>query len=371
MSEIEKAKIYHVSGPVDRPQRSGEGIAVMFNPANLKVTLANAIGENQRGGNSRAAQYIDKSSSSLTVELIFDSSIEFDQRNSVRKDVRQYTGQIANEFMKQERVGNKDAEPKRCMFVWGTFKFVGIMESFDETLDFFSKEGTPLRSTVSIKMTESRFQFESEPAKEARRRTPRLGRDNESPHEANQGAGQNPKDWRDTSMYNGVESPRMPSASSMAVPSMSAGASFSAGISGGAAIGMSAGAGIGVGGGAGIGGGIGGAVSMTGSASFSAGAGLSVTNSVSISKATPAFSFGASSSLGSTIPGAFSPNTKVSVGVTAGGIVAAMKQSSTPSASTNSFTKTNNARTTQTRSARVSAQFTLTSKGAKGSVGFD
>ena len=138
MSEIEKAKIFNVSGPVDRPERSGEGISVMFNPSTLKVTLANSLKENERSGNSRAAQYVDKSSSSLSVELIFDSSIEFDQRNSIRKDVRIYTGEIANEFMRQPGEGDENAEPKRCMFVWGTFIFVGIMESFDETLDLFS-----------------------------------------------------------------------------------------------------------------------------------------------------------------------------------------------------------------------------------------
>ncbi|MCE3253950.1 MAG: hypothetical protein K0Q67_2970, partial [Cellvibrio sp.] len=304
MSEIEKAKIFNVSGPIDRPERSGDGISVMFNPSTLKVTLANSLKENERSGNSRAAQYVDKSSSSLSVELIFDSSIEFDPRNSVRKDVRQYTGAIANEFMKQPNEGDENAEPKRCMFVWGTFIFVGIMESFDETLELFSWEGTPLRATVSIKMTESRFQFESDDAKHARRNTPRLGRDSASPQQANQDAGQDSKNWRDTSMYNGVESPRMPSTSALAVPSLSASASLSASVGVSAGVGFSAGASMGasagIGGGIGVGAGIGAGASLGGGLGISAGisASASVGVSAAMMKSTPAFSFGASSSIG-------------------------------------------------------------------------
>jgi Contractile injection system tube protein len=239
MPDIEKAKLYHVTGEIDRPERSGDGISVMFNPTSLKVTLANSLKENERNSNSRAAQYVDKSSSTFTVELIFDSSDQYERRGTVRKDVRKYSGVIANEFMKPEAVGDEDVEPKRCMFVWGTFLFVGIMESFDETLDFFSWEGTALRSTVSIKMTESRFQFESEDAKRARRDTPRLGRDNASPSQANTDAGQDEKNWRDTSMYNGVESPRSPT-SGLAVPSASMSAGLSASV--GASASFSAGA---------------------------------------------------------------------------------------------------------------------------------
>lgn len=393
---IEKAKLFHVSGPIDRPERTGAGISVMFNPSSLKVTLANAIGENQRGSNSRAAQYVDKSSSSLTVELIFDSSIEIeeqlteDQQSTidVRKDVRKYTGEIANEFMKQESVGDKQVEPKRCMFLWGTFKFVGIMEGFDETLDFFSWEGTPLRSTVSIKMTESRFQFDSEAAKEARRRTPRLGRDNEAPHEAATSAGQDPKNWRDTSMYNGVESPRMPSSSSLAVPSLSASAGLSAsvgasagmGISGG--VGFSASAGIGASAGfsasAGFGGGISGSagigISAGVSASASVSGGLSASvSSASIMKSTPAFSFGASSSIGTGIPGAFSPNTKISGGLTAGNLLAISVSEGGATRSSTRVTSGYVARTQTSSRVSATASVQVTTKGVKasGSLGFD
>jgi hypothetical protein len=377
MSEIEKAKIFNVSGPIDRPERSGDGISVMFNPSTLKVTLANSLKENERSGNSRAAQYVDKSSSSLSVELIFDSSIEFDPRNSVRKDVRQYTGAIANEFMKQPNEGDENAEPKRCMFVWGTFIFVGIMESFDETLELFSWEGTPLRATVSIKMTESRFQFESDDAKHARRNTPRLGRDSASPQQANQDAGQDSKNWRDTSMYNGVESPRMPSTSALAVPSLSASASLSASVGVSAGVGFSAGASMGasagIGGGIGVGAGIGAGASLGGGLGISAGisASASVGVSAAMMKSTPAFSFGASSSIGTGIPGAFSPNTKNCAGLTAGSIMAVSVGAGGVTTGSSRATSKSFSTTGVKGSARASVKIGPRGVKTSGSLGFD
>ncbi|ACE85729.1 hypothetical protein CJA_3050 [Cellvibrio japonicus Ueda107] len=315
----------------------------MFNPASLKVTLANSISENQRNSNSRAAQYVDKSSSSLTVELIFDTSMGPESDKKKLEDVRQYTGKIANEFMKCDKVGDKNAKPKRCMFIWGSFKFVGIMESFDETLDFFSREGMPLRATVSIKMSESRFQFESDAAKKAKQNTPRLGRGSDAPHQAASDAGHDPKDWRDTSLYNGVESPRMPGGDGLAVPGMSASASLGANLGGsvGGSVGigasMGASAGLGMGGGLGIGANAGSGLSLGGSFSAAAsisgnigggiGAGANVGGlslsaaSASVNLSPPAFRFGASSSLGTSIPGAFSVNTRECSGLTAGSLL--------------------------------------------------
>lgn len=365
--DIEKATLFTVSGPIDNPKRGSKSIKVMFNPTTLKVTLANSLKENERSGNTRAAQYVDKSSSSLSVELVFDSSMDTDEGTiseagklkeiDTSKDVRKFTGAIANEFMKQEKVGDKNAEPKRCMFVWGTFAFVGIMESFDETLDFFSWEGTPLRATVAIKMTESRFQFMSNEAKEAARQTPTLGANSDTPHSA----ARQPKEWRDTSMYNGVESPRMPSSSALAVPSMSASASLSANMNMTATVGMSATAGFS------SSAGISGSAIIQGSAGMSGSIG-GVMNTAPIMKSTPAFSFGASSSIGTGIPGAFSPNTTISAGLTAGSLIATAA--------------TNNARTQITRSnpntpgkitarGRSSVSFSPAGIKASSSLGFD
>ncbi len=277
-----KAKLYTVSEPLDRPVEQlieGEqSVDVQFNPSTLKVSLSNSLKENERSGNSRASQYIDKSSSSLTVELTFDTSdfpLESVEEGSSRAvDVRSKTRPIAETFMAPEGEEEEQQAPRRCLFQWGSFAFVGIMESFDETLEFFSPEGTPLRAVVALKLSESRFQFRSQEAAEASRETPTLSSSAPDSPVAKTAAeqGKSEKDWRDTAMFNGIESPRLPSASALAVPKLSAGAGLSA------------------------------------SASASLGGDLSGGAAPKLTP--PAFKFGASASLGTGISGAFASNSK-------------------------------------------------------------
>jgi hypothetical protein len=378
MSDLELAKLYTVSEPLDRPVSEltqGEtAVNIQFNPTTLKVSLANSLKENENSDSNSAAQFIEKSSSNLTVELVFDTTDSYlvpDPGNSENNidlkdtDVRLLTRQIAVNFMASDSVGDDSVEPQRCLFAWGAFAFVGIMESMEETLEFFSPEGIPLRATVALKLAESRFQFRTEEAEAAERDTPTLSNATNSVAEANSASDKDEKDWRDTAMYNGIESPRAPGGGSLSVPSAAAMASLKAsasigvgagaGISGGFSAGIGAGTGIGIGGGlsAGIGvgigagvsagisagagagisgglgasvgggiggglsGGIGGGLSSSMDISSSLGGGLSASTNIS----PPAFSFGASSSLGTSIPGAFSADISSGGGISAGSIV--------------------------------------------------
>ena len=370
MSDLELAKLYTVSEPLNRPVSEltqGEtAVNIQFNPTTLKVSLANSLKENENSDSNSAAQFIEKSSSNLTVELVFDTTDSYlvpDPQNSGNTvdlkdtDVRLLTRQIAVNFMASDSVGDDSVEPQRCLFAWGAFAFVGIMESMEETLEFFSPEGIPLRATVALKLSESRFQFRTEEAEAAERDTPTLGSAADSVSDANASAKKDEKDWRDTAMYNGIESPRAPGGGSISVPSAAATASLKAsasigagagiGISGGFSAGIGAGAGIGIGGGlsAGIGAGISGGVSagfgVSGGAGAVAGVGgglgsgisgglsssmefsssLSGGLSASTNLSPPAFSFGASSTLGSSIAGAFSPDIATGGGISAGSIV--------------------------------------------------
>ncbi len=427
--DMERARMYRVDGPLDRADVDLDSkIEVQFNPTTLKVGLANSLKQNERDQSTRASQFIEKSSSNLTVELIFDTSDSYlvadassDQEGAQKDlkdtDVRLLVKKIARTFLYNPDVGDENVEPQRCLFVWGAFAFVGIMESLDETLDFFSPEGMPLRATVSLKLNESRFQYLSTDAAEAQQTTPTISNAPATVDEAVDDAGGsgNNEDPRSTAMYNGVESPRNPGGGALSVPTPSAsanlkaaaslgagagvgggisggfgaglGAGFSAGagfgLSAGLSLGISASAGIGIGGGisagAGISGGFGAGASMGGgisggisggidaSTSLSAGisanvsAGLNSAASVSVSP--PSFSFGASSSLGSSIPGAFSADFKSPSGLCAGAIVsggAVMREES--------FSLS---QSTGSASLSASASVSGASASAKAQVGFD
>lgn len=73
MIAIERGKLIPVNGENDSPDLEN-AVDVQFNPTTLKVSLSNTLKQNERNGSSRSAQFVDKSSSNLTVELIFDTT---------------------------------------------------------------------------------------------------------------------------------------------------------------------------------------------------------------------------------------------------------------------------------------------------------
>lgn len=305
MINPERGKLIPVTGNNDNPDLAN-AVDVQFNPSSLKVSLSNTLKENKRNGNSRAAQYVDKSSSSLTIELFFDTTLG-DADIAEGSDVRLLTKRIADKFIKPVASGNRKLAPKRCLFQWGAFEFLGLVASFEETLDFFSPEGRPLRASVALSLKEDRYQFRNKHVDQAARKTPTLtstgnansNNDNNNPdgngaNRPNQnsspvpgGSNNKPGNWRDTALFNGVENPRLPSASVLAVPKLSAGAS----------IGLNAGI----------------------KTSIATSLGASV--SVGTKSSGPAFNFGSSASLGTGIAGAFNVSGESSAGLTAGSLI--------------------------------------------------
>lgn len=370
MIHPERAKLVPVTGNNDNPDLPN-AVDVQFNPSTLKVSLSNTLKENKRNGNSRSAQFVDKSSSSLTVELIFDTtyidasadevyrtraSEEGRSREAIEagSDVRLVTKRIADAFIKPVSSGNKLKAPSRCLFQWGAFEFLGMIQSFQETLDFFSPKGRPLRATIALQLTEDRYQFRNAQAAAEEQRTPTLtstgNTENDDPNQNTSpvpgDSGNGPGNWRDTALFNGIESPRLPSASILAVPKISASASI--GVSGG--IGASVSARVGIQG------------SISASASATAGVGGSVKASINVTP--PAFKFGASTSLGTGIEGAFSP-TGASPNLSAGSLISGGAQlRGGGKASSSPSTSSSLVKLKPKLSAKASAS-------AQGSVGFD
>ena len=145
-----------------------------------------------------------------------------------------------------------------CLFLWGTFQFTGLVDSYNETLEFFSASGVPLRASVSLSLTENRYKIDNMP-----KRTPGVAQPLPAGSligPALTASGIDPGDWRASALISGLETPRFAGAGSVTVTS---GAGFAAAAGAGGASGMG-------------------------------------------------FSVGASASLGTAIPGAFS----ASIGVT-------------------------------------------------------
>jgi hypothetical protein len=120
-------------------------IPVHFNPASLQFTLANTL---ERKGN-KPQQFVKESKAQLTMELVFDTTDE--STNVCTK---------TEEIAKLMEPG-KDKVPPVVTFDWGEFTFRGIIDSYKETIDFFSPEGLPLRCTVNLSMSRQEKVFDS------------------------------------------------------------------------------------------------------------------------------------------------------------------------------------------------------------------
>lgn len=137
---VQKAVFTPQSGP-----QQGQGITVHFNPTSLQLSIANTLGASGESGDTK--QYVTGSSATLTMELTFDTT-------DVGTDVRGATQRIAS-LMEPD-----DARiPAIVKFEWGTFVFQGMVQSYQETIDFFSPSGVPLRAKVNLSMARQEAVF--------------------------------------------------------------------------------------------------------------------------------------------------------------------------------------------------------------------
>lgn len=140
---------------------------VQFNPETLKVSFSNQVvaPENAKGdskprpGDQRgnaAIQYVGKGATKLSVQLWFDVSAETGQSE---RDVQQLTSKVAYFITpKPSQLDKNTFLPPSVRFAWGTFQFDGIMESMEESLEYFSAEGVPLRAGVTISLAKQEIQ---------------------------------------------------------------------------------------------------------------------------------------------------------------------------------------------------------------------
>ncbi|MEA2080940.1 MAG: peptidoglycan-binding protein, partial [Pseudomonadota bacterium] len=139
---------------------TGQPIAVQFNPETLKVGYANkSAGGDQRGGS--AIQFVGQGTTKLSFDLWFDVTAgEPDRPGGGETDVRRMTEKVVN-FIRPKDGGEEDKFiPPGVRFLWGTFLFEGVVDSIDESLEFFSESGLPLRAKVSLNLSKQDIQFQ-------------------------------------------------------------------------------------------------------------------------------------------------------------------------------------------------------------------
>ncbi len=142
-------------------------IPVQFNPETLKVSYANQVVPPTNTGTQPSAnddrgsatlQFVGRGTTKLSVQLWFDVNAVLPPEKEGVTDVRTLTSDVIDLITPQEQAPQKFLPPQ-VRFIWGTFQFDGIMESLEESLEFFSAEGVPLRASMTLALSQQGIEF--------------------------------------------------------------------------------------------------------------------------------------------------------------------------------------------------------------------
>jgi hypothetical protein len=142
---------------INNDQVTGSTVTVQFNPETLKVSFANQIQTPSGAGNQSgtpARQFVGAGTTKLTLQLWFDVASLPDGENTTA-DVRKLTQRVAY-FITPKKKGDKFIPPA-VRFLWGSFQFDGLMDSLEESLEFFSNDGRPLRASMSLALSQQQI----------------------------------------------------------------------------------------------------------------------------------------------------------------------------------------------------------------------
>jgi hypothetical protein len=212
---LERAALIEYGDDFQTPKAGGSTVEVQFNPESLKVSFSNQVTPGDQRGTS-TKQFVGTATTKLSISLWFDvTAPPFDGSGDVRDQTRKVVHYITAPPAKE---GEDPPKPPALGFQWGTFLFVGTLDSLDESLEFWSDDGRPLRANVSLSM--SRQSISGDLAATPRGARPRGG----TPGGA---AGTRPltpapagasvqqladaagRDWQAVASANGVENPRI------------------------------------------------------------------------------------------------------------------------------------------------------------------
>lgn len=163
-NKVVKAQLWELDDKGNEVEKSC--VPVQFNPETLKVSFANQIKTGTEQSTS-SGLYVGQGTTKLSVQLWFDVTAPLRPEDKGIKDVRELTRRVVNfitptkTVQVQNEKGGTDTHhvPPGVRFLWGSFQFDGIMESLEESLEFFSPEGRPLRAGLTLSLTQQKIQF--------------------------------------------------------------------------------------------------------------------------------------------------------------------------------------------------------------------
>ena len=115
-------------------------LPLQFNPSEYTVGRTNNYSKKDlKNTNDAKFQFLSSQNDDLTLEMLFDST---DEGTDVRL-----------KLLPMETLALMDFEahaPSPCMFVWGSFQYIGIIGKLTKKFTYFYQNGTPARVRVKL-----------------------------------------------------------------------------------------------------------------------------------------------------------------------------------------------------------------------------
>jgi len=164
-SQATKALLVELAENLVDDLPGGKTVEVQFNPESLKLSFANQIqnnstsntagtpaakpGAGDQSSGTQGRQFIGAGTTKLSVQLWFDAG------TAGIDDVRRLSQEVIY-FIKGKKSKSDPSKflPPGLRFSWGSIHFKGLIDSIEESIDYFSADGRPLRSTISMALSQ-------------------------------------------------------------------------------------------------------------------------------------------------------------------------------------------------------------------------
>ncbi len=159
---LQRALLIELKSDFTGEKPGGRRVTVQFNPDSLKVSFANQIVAPEGAGSQKGTAgklHVGAGTTKLALQLWFDVS-RLTAADPPADDVRDLTKQVSFFITPQPESKGKDQKfiPPAVRFLWGTFHFDGVMESVEETLDYWSHDGKPIRASMALGLTQQKIE---------------------------------------------------------------------------------------------------------------------------------------------------------------------------------------------------------------------
>src|SRR3954468_8984838 len=153
---MEKARLMEIDADESARTVPGTESAVQFNPASLKLALANKV-ETQETRGQQTRQYLGKTSTTLSFDLEFDTSDE--GATDAPVSVRTRTSAVER-FVLPKGSGKQKQKPPKARFIWQDLQIDGVIEDLAIDFTLFASDGTPLRAKMGVTMKEQDAKYQ-------------------------------------------------------------------------------------------------------------------------------------------------------------------------------------------------------------------